>query len=138
MGVWDTVGALGMPVRGLRFINRLMGLEFHDVKLSSTVDHACHAVAIDEKRKPFMPALWEQQAHAMGQKMEQAWFAGVHSNIGGGYEDAGLSDIAPSARGERSFGNGRCSRNERCFHGRSCRRLRKSCATGSGGYLFYG
>jgi len=93
MGVWDTVGALGIPIRGLRFVNRLLRQEFHDVKLSSTVDHAYHAVAIDEKRKPFMPALWEQQAHAMGQKMEQAWFAGVHSNIGGGYEDAGLSDI---------------------------------------------
>ena len=94
IGVWDTVGALGMPVRGLRFINRLMGLEFHDVKLSSTVDHAYHAVAIDELRKPFMPTLWEQQSHAVGQKMEQVWFAGVHTNIGGGYEDTGLSDIA--------------------------------------------
>ncbi len=94
IGVWDTVGALGIPVRGCRFLNRLLRQEFHDVKLSSTVDHAYHAVAIDEKRKPFMPTLWEQQSHAIGQKMEQVWFAGVHSNIGGGYEDTGLSDIA--------------------------------------------
>lgn len=94
IGVWDTVGALGIPVRGLRFLNRLLRQEFHDVKLSSTVDHAYHAVAIDEMRKPFMPTLWEQQSHAIGQKMEQVWFAGVHSNIGGGYEDTGLSDIA--------------------------------------------
>lgn len=94
IGVWDTVGTLGMPIRGLRFINRLMGLEFHDVKLSSTVEHAYHAVAIDEKRKPFLPTLWEQQPHAVGQKMEQVWFAGVHTNIGGGYQDSGLSDLA--------------------------------------------
>ncbi len=94
IGVWDTVGALGIPVRGLRFVNRLLGLEFHDVKLSTYVDNAYQAVAIDEKRKPFMPTLWEQQSQAVGQKMEQVWFAGVHSNIGGGYEDTGLSDIA--------------------------------------------
>lgn len=94
IGVWDTVGALGIPVRGLRFVNRLMGLEFHDVKLSNYVDHAYHALAVDEKRKPFMPTLWQQQPHAPGQKMEQVWFAGVHTNIGGGYENSGLSDIA--------------------------------------------
>ncbi len=94
IGVWDTVGALGMPVRGLRFVNRLMGLEFHDVKLSSTVEYAYQALAIDEKRKPFRPAVWEPQPHAVGQTLEQVWFAGVHTNIGGGYVDTGLSDIA--------------------------------------------
>lgn len=94
IGVWDTVGALGIPLRGLRFVNKLLGLEFHDVKLSRYVDNACQALAIDEKRKPFLPAIWEQQEHAVGQKLEQVWFAGVHTNIGGGYEDSGLSDIA--------------------------------------------
>ncbi len=93
LGVWDTVGALGIPVRGLRFINKFLKLEFHDVKLSTYVDHACHALAIDEKRKPFQPSLWQQHPEAGDQKMEQAWFAGVHTNIGGGYQDAGLSNI---------------------------------------------
>lgn len=99
IGVWDTVGALGIPV-GLPWIpvSWLPVLNqrwaFHDVKLSSYVDAAYHAVAIDERRAPFKPTLWEQQAHAHGQIMEQVWFAGVHENVGGGYQDTGLSDLA--------------------------------------------
>jgi len=92
IGVWDTVGALGIPFGILRIFNRV--LEFHDVKLSSYVENAFQALAIDEKRKFFVPAIWEQQAHAVDQVLEQAWFAGVHSNVGGGYADSGLSDIA--------------------------------------------
>ena len=98
IGVWDTVGALGIPTgipwlpgSWLSFINRRW--QFHDVKLSSFVDNAYQALAIDEKRPQFMPTLWKQQPHAQHQQMEQVWFAGVHTNIGGGYEDAGLSDI---------------------------------------------
>ena len=92
VGVWDTVGALGIPFGLLNIYNRK--LEFHDVKLSSYIDNAFQALAIDEKRRFFRPAMWERQAHSMGQVFEQAWFAGVHSNIGGGYADAGLSDIS--------------------------------------------
>jgi uncharacterized protein (DUF2235 family) len=94
IGVWDTVGSLGIPVLfpWLAFINRRW--QFHDVKLSSYVDHAFHALAIDEQRQAFVPTLWEQQDHAVEQQMEQVWFAGVHSNVGGGYADAGLSDLA--------------------------------------------
>lgn len=94
IGVWDTVGALGIPLSGVRWINRLLGLQFHDTQLSSHVRHAHHAVAIDERRGPFVPTLWTRPAPVRGQKMEQVWFAGVHSNIGGGYADSGLSDIA--------------------------------------------
>ncbi|MBV9281455.1 MAG: DUF2235 domain-containing protein [Chloroflexi bacterium] len=99
IGVWDTVGALGipvgipwLPVSWLHFINQRW--EFHDVKLSSYVGNAYQAVAIDERRPQFMPTLWEQQPHAQGQTMEQVWFAGVHSNVVVGYTDSGLSDIA--------------------------------------------
>jgi len=92
IGVWDTVGALGIPFAIFNVFNR--GLRFHDVKLSSYVDNAFQALAIDERRRFFAPAIWEQQAHAVGQVFEQAWFAGVHSNIGGGYADAGLSDTS--------------------------------------------
>ncbi|MDZ7291495.1 MAG: DUF2235 domain-containing protein [candidate division KSB1 bacterium] len=92
IGVWDTVGALGIPLRGLRFLTRRR-YQFHDVRLSRSVDYAYHAVAIDERRKPFKPTLWET-ANAPGQTVEQVWFAGVHSNIGGGYRDTGLSDLA--------------------------------------------
>jgi uncharacterized protein (DUF2235 family) len=92
IGVWDTVGALGLPVGGLlQFINKRWS--FHDMTLSSTVDNAFQALAIDERRKPFQPSVWEQSPKANGQVLEQVWFAGVHSNVGGSYPRAGLSDI---------------------------------------------
>lgn len=92
IGVWDTVGALGLPVGGLlRFINRRW--RFHDMTLSSYVDNAFQALSIDERRKPFRPCVWEQSPKASGQVLEQVWFAGVHSNVGGSYPQAGLSDI---------------------------------------------
>jgi uncharacterized protein (DUF2235 family) len=52
------------------------------------------ALAVDEKRGPFRPAVWERQAHSAHQTLNQAWFAGAHSNVGGGYADTGLSDLA--------------------------------------------
>jgi uncharacterized protein (DUF2235 family) len=89
IGVWETVGALGIPI----FIPNLKQLAFHDVQLSSHVDYAYQALAIDEKRKPFTPTLWiKQPTSPDSQVLEQAWFPGVHDNIGGGYEDTGLSD----------------------------------------------
>ncbi|HSU16280.1 DUF2235 domain-containing protein [Longimicrobium sp.] len=95
IGVWDTVGSLGIP-GAMRFIARKR-FEFHDVALSSTVDYAFHALSIDEQRKPFEPTLWGIKAgsHLEDRRhFEQVWFCGVHSNVGGGYPDAGLSDIA--------------------------------------------
>ena len=92
VGVWDTVGALGIPVSLFKqFTHRRHA--FHDVTLSSRIENAFHALAIDERRKPFAPALWEQPVEDLNRTwLEQAWFAGVHSNVGGGYPDAGLSD----------------------------------------------
>lgn len=93
IGVWDTVGALGLPVGGLlQFINKRWS--FHDMTLSSWVDNAFQALAIDERRKPFQPSIWDQSPKADGQVLEQVWFAGVHSNVGGSYPQAGLSDIS--------------------------------------------
>ncbi|MEX0778776.1 MAG: DUF2235 domain-containing protein [Balneolales bacterium] len=91
IGVWDTVGSLGIPLRGLRWLTR-GEYQFHDTELSKTVEHACHALAIDERRKPFKPTLWKRKPKA-GQTVEQVWFAGAHTDIGGGYPDSGLSDI---------------------------------------------
>lgn len=95
IGVWDTVGALGVPFTGswaTRLINRRWS--FHDTTLSSSVDVACHALAIDEKRGPFEPAIWQRAESARSQHCEQVWFAGDHSDVGGGYREAALSDIA--------------------------------------------
>ncbi len=91
LGVWDTVGALGIPTV---FKNRTRKkFTFHDVKLGPNVKNAFHALAIDEKRKPFKPTLWEAQNYP-GQIVEQVWFAGVHTNIGGGYDNDGLANCA--------------------------------------------
>jgi uncharacterized protein (DUF2235 family) len=95
IGVWDTVGALGIPLSPSRWVNFLnRRWRFHDTDLSTTVDAAFHALAIDEKRPPFRPAVWSQQAGAVNQRLEQVWFAGVHGDAGGGYPDHALSDIA--------------------------------------------
>ena len=92
IGVWDTVGALGNPLLLKGIVSDRN--KFHDADLSSKVENAYHAVSIDEKRRNFLPALWIQQAHAVNQHLEQVWFPGVHSDVGGGYPTHDLSDSA--------------------------------------------
>lgn len=92
LGVWDTVGSLGIPVGPFNRFNRRY--QFHRVHLADCVDKAFHALAIDEKRKAFQPALWESETPKSHADFEQRWFAGVHSNIGGGYQQDGLANIA--------------------------------------------
>jgi uncharacterized protein (DUF2235 family) len=94
IGVWDTVGALGIPDIPVPTVIADRW-KFHDVTLSTWVDYAFHALALDERRKPFLPTLWDQADDAPPtQVVRQVWFAGVHSDVGGGYEAAGLSDTA--------------------------------------------
>ena len=92
IGVWDTVGALGIPIDGFRPPVLSKRWTFHDTKLSSYVRNAYHAIAIDERRKPFRPTLWERGKDD-DQPLEQVWFAGVHCDVGGGYADPSLSEI---------------------------------------------
>jgi uncharacterized protein (DUF2235 family) len=92
VGVWDTVGALGIPghIGGLfqQFYN------FQDTDLGNHVECAFQALAIDEHRRLYQPTLWTRAANApAGQRIEQVWFAGAHTDVGGGYERHGLSDI---------------------------------------------
>ncbi|WP_017935979.1 DUF2235 domain-containing protein [Nocardioides sp. Iso805N] len=92
LGVFDTVGALGVP-----------GFErdtprFHDVQLSDQVLCARHALAIDETRLKFSPTLWEAKEPAdtpiEDPRIKQVWFEGAHSDVGGGYVQTGLSDTS--------------------------------------------
>ena len=92
LGVWDTVGALGIPVRGLGHLLNWR-YKFHDVDLSGTVKYAYHALSMDEKRGAFKPSLWADTGKP-GQVVEQVWFAGVHSEVRGGSPDPSLPDIA--------------------------------------------
>jgi uncharacterized protein (DUF2235 family) len=95
VAVWDTVGNLGIPLLKRGLIKELLG--FHDSELPAAVEVGLHALAIDEPRGPFRPTLWTIRKDAslpQGQMIEQVWFPGCHANVGGGYKDCGLSDIA--------------------------------------------
>lgn len=94
LGVWDTVGALGVPddMTTLNFIDNKKWYDFHDTNLSNIVQHARHAVAIDERRASFTPTLWTNVEAK--DDVKQVWFPGVHGDVGGGYLETGLSDGA--------------------------------------------
>jgi uncharacterized protein (DUF2235 family) len=95
VGVWDTVGALGIPFSLLGWMGE--NQEFYDTKLSSNIEIARHALAIDERRQDFAPALWHPHPRV---DLKQMWFAGVHSDVGGGYpnDENGLNSAdAPLA-----------------------------------------
>lgn len=83
IGVWDTVASLGL----------ILGKKFFDAKLNPEVANAYHAMSIDEKRKKFPVSLWDESHKAPNQTVEQVWFSGVHSDVGGSYEQRGLSNI---------------------------------------------
>lgn len=97
LGVWDTVGALGIP----RLLPVSLGLnkqyEFHDTALSRSVEYARHAVAIDERRAPFKPTLWSNvdafNSPFAQPRVLQSWFPGDHGGVGG-CENRGLSNCA--------------------------------------------
>lgn len=92
VGVWDTVGALGAPTPLLkRVTNQWVG--FFNTHISPLIEHAYQALALDEQRSPFVPDLWTGSVEPH-QTVEQCWFRGVHSDIGGGYKESGLSDIS--------------------------------------------
>ena len=93
LGVFDTVGALGVP----GFMRHAP--QFHDVQLSDQVTRARHALAIDETRMKFAPTFWEVAGESPGAstsdaRVKQVWFEGAHSDVGGGYRETGLSDTA--------------------------------------------
>lgn len=83
IGVWDTVASLG-------YIN---GKTFYDESLNPDIKYAYQAISIDEARTKFPISIWNEIKKSKNQTIEQVWFAGVHSDIGGSYEEAGLSDI---------------------------------------------
>lgn len=91
LGVWDTVGALGIPGQILARLNhQLYG--FHDTGPCAVVKRGCHALAIDEHRDEFVPTLWTGTPPE-GVRIEQVWFTGAHADVGGGYVTRKLADI---------------------------------------------
>lgn len=68
---------LGLPHPGKE-------LKFRDTQLDPTVQHGFQALALEEKRSPFSPAVWERTSNAKGSDLRQVWFPGSHSGVGGG------------------------------------------------------
>ena len=96
LGVWDTVAALGVPIKSIDIlIDKMPPLKhrFHDLRLSRSIENAYQALAIDDERKTFHPTLWDLKI-AEDQTMKQVWFCGMHTDVGGGYPEQELSDIA--------------------------------------------
>lgn len=93
MGVFDTVGALGIPP-DMNFMRRMFSrkkYQFHDTVLGAYVQTARHAMAMDERRLAFTPTLWTKVDEQ--RDIAQVWFPGVHGDVGGSYSDTGLGDI---------------------------------------------
>jgi uncharacterized protein (DUF2235 family) len=96
LGVWDTVGALGVP-RTFGLLSTLLGRDdnaFHDLVLAPDVRHARQALALDERRGPYVPAAWATPPPGRHASFAQLWFPGGHSDVGGGHTNTDLSDGA--------------------------------------------
>ncbi len=103
LGVWDTVAAYGLPVEELtrgweRWIWPMLP---KDRRVSERIRRACHALALDDERQTFFPLLWTEDeeprnattTHVDQERLTQVWFAGMHSDVGGGYPDDGLAHV---------------------------------------------
>ena len=107
-GVWDTVGSLGVPRAWFLPAAVSKHYGFVDTIIAPNVEYGFHALALDERRRPFSPTIWERPHHGHNHdssstsvkvgtniaiaeqtphrpiKMKQVWFRGVHSDVGGG------------------------------------------------------
>jgi uncharacterized protein (DUF2235 family) len=89
--VWDTVGSLGLPMPGPIPQKTSKRLCFVDSTLPEKIEFAIQALALNERRKHFQPTIWQDNGVT---ELKQCWFLGAHSNVGGGYEDTGLANLA--------------------------------------------
>jgi uncharacterized protein (DUF2235 family) len=109
VGVWDTVSAYGGPIVEMtRAIdNWIFPLSMPDYQLSTKVQCARHALALDDERDAFHPLLWDEvhenalvagkvpgEKQVGADRLQQVWFTGMHSDVGGGYPDESLSYVS--------------------------------------------
>lgn len=109
LGVWDTVVALGFPKRTAitdpvsailnalfllaeKGLNMLWPHSFYFYRLTENVKYAYQALAIDDERTAFWPFVWQEKGREAN-TVEQVWFAGMHSNVGGGYARSGMAGV---------------------------------------------
>jgi uncharacterized protein (DUF2235 family) len=111
MGIWDTVSSLGAPqIRELDYIiDIFIPHKFYDLEPENCVKHVYHAIAVDDERRTFWPLVWNEKSFygeddngaednnaedkRKGKIIEQVWFPGMHSNVGGGYHRQELANV---------------------------------------------
>lgn len=101
IGVWDTVDAYGFPIDEIAILwdRYIFPIRFPNRQLSHRVKKACHALSINDERNTFHPVLWDERNEATltadgsieANRLEQVWFPGAHSDVGGGYPRYTLS-----------------------------------------------
>jgi uncharacterized protein (DUF2235 family) len=96
VGVWDTVAAYGMPIaevtRGID--DWIWPLSMPNYQLSPRVKRGRHALALDDERDTFHPLIWDERGETDPDHVKQVWFAGMHSDVGGGYPDDSLAFVS--------------------------------------------
>ncbi|KAI9698592.1 MAG: hypothetical protein M1820_007391 [Bogoriella megaspora] len=97
IGVFETVGSLGTPRIGWLEKAGIQTAQskrqaFHDTRIDDCIENAFQALALDERRSAFQPAVWEKPP-GNNTTLRQVWFPGVHANVGGGYSDQELANI---------------------------------------------
>ena len=94
VGVWDTVDAVGLPFHLSDVLNADdLPVQVSRSRVERIVQRACHALAIDDQRQSFHPLIWKETPEDLS-RISQVWFAGAHSNVGGGYPKQGMSLVA--------------------------------------------
>lgn len=150
VGVWDTVAAYGMPIAELaRGIDDwIWPLSMPDYKLPDNVKRARHALALDDERDTYHPLLWDEVHEETlvrtnvipASRIQQVWFAGMHSDVGGGYPDDGLSHVSLAWMMDEAEAAGLCfdPAAKRAVHAKadSCAPMHDS-RRGVGGYYRY-
>jgi hypothetical protein len=94
VGVWDTVGSVGVAAGNIPHISRSQ-FDYLQTGLFIPIQNGYHALAIDEHRSDFAPTLWTVRHPKSGigppprllANVEQRWFVGAHPNVGGGYQN---------------------------------------------------
>jgi uncharacterized protein (DUF2235 family) len=103
LGLWDTVAAYGLPIDELTrgWSRWIWPLTLPDRRMSTIVGKACHALSLDDERETFHPLLWDESGTTNDKSrvlddevLSQVWFAGAHSNVGGGYPDDTLAHVS--------------------------------------------
>ncbi|MCG7980172.1 MAG: DUF2235 domain-containing protein [Candidatus Thiodiazotropha endolucinida] len=107
IGVWDTVDAVGLPIDELtEFLDWWFHFRFYSYDRFPIAGHNYHALSLDDERHTFHPLMWDESLQVKGQKIEQVWFSGVHSNVGGGYAKDEMAYVSLDWMMEKAEGCG--------------------------------